>query len=87
MFDQKILKTLEYHKIKQHLIERVQTEMGHQFVIKQLPQTKQATIQRLLDETEEVVRILSLPATLPIPRISNVRESIKRVEILSLIHI
>ncbi|EKB56928.1 endonuclease MutS2 [Falseniella ignava] len=81
MFDQKILKTLDYHKIKQQLIERVQTEMGHQFVSDQLPQTKQETIQRLLDETEEVVRILSLPATLPIPRISNVRESIKRVEI------
>ena len=64
----KILKTLEYDKIRQQIAEYTVTENGKKLVERMKPQSDYERIDELLDETQDGADILRLKGG--IPRIS-----------------
>ena len=77
----KILKTLEFNKVKQLLKELTRTALGQEEVEKLMPISELATIQEWLLETEDGSKILRLRGGIPVPKLENVRPHMKRIEI------
>lgn len=79
--NKKILKTLEYDKIQQALLNQVVTAKGRQLVQNMLPLTDPVAVQRALDETADGASALRLKGGIPVPQLENIDPALKRVDI------
>ncbi|MGY3751108.1 endonuclease MutS2 [Vagococcus acidifermentans] len=79
--NQKILHTLEFHKIKQLLLAHTATALGEEEVRQLEPLSHKEDVEQRLLETEDGYTILRLKGGIPVPKLANIRPHMKRVEI------
>ncbi|CAM3362527.1 endonuclease MutS2 [Vagococcus fessus] len=80
MMNPKIIKTLEFEKIKQLLTEFSVTAAGQEEIESLAPITDRETIEKWLLETEDGMKILRLRGGIPLPKLENIRPHMKRIE-------
>ncbi|QIL45692.1 endonuclease MutS2 [Vagococcus coleopterorum] len=76
----KILKTLEFEKIKQQLTEYTVTALGQEEVQKLSPVTDQEVLTNWLSETEDGATLLRIRGGIPVPKLENIGPHMKRIE-------
>lgn len=77
----KILKTLEYGKIRSALQGLVNTAAGTDLVAKMQPSSDADAVQVALDETADGASILRLAGGIPVPQLENIDPALRRVDI------
>ena len=85
VFD-KILKTMEYHKILERLERHAETAMGKQLALSLAPSADFGEVKRRLEVTDECVATVRLKGSPPFGGIRDVRDSVHRARIASLLH-
>lgn len=83
----KVLETLEFHKIRQHLTKYAASELGRETAERLIPATDYEEVLRLQEETDEAAKILRIKGNIPLGGIFNIVPSVKRAEIGSMLHI
>ncbi|MDO1605908.1 endonuclease MutS2 [Lactobacillus sp. YT155] len=76
----KILETLEFNKITENIMNYTVTEMGSHKAQTIKPLTDQTKIQELVDETFDGATITRLDKMIPIRKLTNINEPLKRLE-------
>lgn len=79
--NKKVLKTLEFDKIKQQLAEHAASGLGREQAEKLEPSVSYEEVVRLQEETDESSRVLRLKGHAPLGGIYNVRPQVKRAQI------
>lgn len=79
--DIKSMKTLEYAKVISQLGEYTVSELGKLKVKEIKPQKSIETVERLLEETDDAVKILRLKGGIPLGSFHNIRPHVKRMEL------
>ena len=79
--NRKVLKTLEYGKIKQKIARFLTTKMGLTDLERLVPIDNQSRIQQWLDETDDGFHLYRIKDGLPVPNLDDVRVNLKRLEI------
>ncbi|ETO39904.1 Recombination inhibitory protein MutS2 [Fructilactobacillus florum 8D] len=79
--NKKILKTLEYKKIKTQIRDYLATDLGKLELDQLFPTSDPDLIQQQLDETDDGVHLDRLNQPLPLPRLVAVDQPLKRLEI------
>lgn len=79
--NEKSLTTLEYFKIKQQAKQYLVTDMGQKELTKLRPFTTKAEIVLALSETKDAADILRLKDGIPLPKITDVKPFLKRLDI------
>lgn len=77
----KIIKTLEFDKIKHQLMKHASTESGKAEILSLLPSPNIENVRILQDETEDGCKVVRLKGGLPIPRLKDIRMHLKRLQI------
>ena len=77
----RILKTLEFNEVKRMIVQYIVTDQGAEEVDQLTPVTDPQRIQFWLNETEDGLKIQRLRGGIPIPKLENIRPSMKRIEI------
>lgn len=76
----KIIKTLEFEKIKQRLVEFTVTALGRDEVANLLPVSDREKMTTWLAETEAGMTVLRLRGGIPVPKLENIGPHLKRIE-------
>ncbi|SHG88170.1 endonuclease MutS2 [Ornithinibacillus halophilus] len=76
--NQRILRVLEFDKIRNQLQEQAATSLGKDFAVKLVPLTELEEVQKLQQETDEAAQILRLNKVIPLGGIFDIRPSLKR---------
>lgn len=76
----KTLKTLEFHTIKEALMERTSSSLGKSYVDELMPETNPKVIKRLQDETEEGIEIILASGSAPLFGIKDVRANFTKIK-------
>ena len=79
--NQKILKTLEYDRIKQMLQGHAITAFGQEKIAQLAPINDADLIQIQINQTKDGVDIERLKGGIPLPQLENIRPHLKRIEI------
>src|SRR5690625_7978047 len=79
--NERSMKLLEFHKIKEQLIEKTETTLGAERAEQLLPSSNLDEAKRWQDETDESAQIIRLNKSLPLGGISDIRDSLKRSKI------
>lgn len=77
----KIIKTLEFEKIRQQLAKFAATEIGKQQLLTLEPSTTFEDVQRKQDESDDGRKVLRLKGGIPVPRLANIGMPLKRLQI------
>ncbi|MGM0830410.1 MAG: endonuclease MutS2 [Bacillota bacterium] len=77
----KVLKTLEFDKIKELLKQYAASELGHAKVSSLMPSVEYEEITALHEETDEAMTILRLKGHAPLGGIFDIRPHVKRAQI------
>lgn len=77
----KIVKTLEFEKIKQQLQVFTATDQGKEKIQQLHPETDVVKVTKLQDETSDGRKVLRLKGGIPMPRLKSIRNHLKRLEI------
>lgn len=77
----KIIKTLEFEKIRQQLAKFAATEIGKQQLLTLEPSTTFDDVQRKQDESDDGRKVLRLKGGIPVPRLANIGLPLKRLQI------
>lgn len=77
----KVLKVLEYIKVKEQLLEHASSSIGKEKVNKLMPSTDFLEVKQLQEETDEAVTVLRLKGNVPLGGIFDIRPHIKRAVI------
>lgn len=77
----KIIKTLEFEKIRQQLAKFAATEIGKQQLLTLEPSTTFEDVQRKQDESDDGRKVLRLKGGIPVPRLANIGLPLKRLQI------
>lgn len=83
--DDRTLKVLEYKKIIDMLAEHTVSNLGREIALELKPGTNIYEVKEWLQETSEAVEILLKKGTIPLEGIHDVRASLRRAEIGSII--
>ncbi|WP_124058872.1 endonuclease MutS2 [Vaginisenegalia massiliensis] len=79
--NKKIFATLEFDKIRQALAHHSQTDLGEQKLMTASPSQDLTILLTWQDETEQAFQILQQSKQMPIPRLTNLTEALKRLEL------
>lgn len=79
--DEKSMQTLEYYKIINELSQFTVSDLGKQKANSILPSKSRQQVERMLEETDDAVKIARLKGGIPLGTFQNVRPQIKRMEI------
>ncbi|MFK2824574.1 endonuclease MutS2 [Bacillus sp. B190/17] len=79
--NKKVLKTLEFDKIKQQLAEHAASSLGKEQAESLQPFVSFDEVVRLQEETDEAARVLRIKGHAPLGGIYNVRPQVKRAQI------
>lgn len=77
----KIIKTLEFEKIRQQLAKHAATEIGKQQLLTLEPYSTLEEVQRKQDESDDGRKVLRLKGGIPVPRLANIGLPLKRLQI------
>ncbi|RLQ98001.1 endonuclease MutS2 [Falsibacillus albus] len=80
MFE-KVLKTLEFDKIKSLLLEFASSSLGADKIKSLLPSTSYDEVVKLQEETDEAASVIRLKGNVPLSGIYDIRPHVKRSEI------
>ncbi|WAA10204.1 endonuclease MutS2 [Fervidibacillus albus] len=79
--NKKVLEVLEFHKIRQQLMDCAQSELGKDLAEQLLPSTDYETIVQWQKETDEAATVLRIKGHVPLTGIYPIGSAIKRAEI------
>jgi DNA mismatch repair protein MutS2 len=77
----RVLKTLEFDKIKAQLIEHVSSSLGMDKVEGLVPSTDYSEVVRWQDETDEAAKVYRMRGSIPLDGIYDIRAHVKRSSI------
>lgn len=83
--DVTVLKTLEYNKIRDMLVERSSSTMGREISGALVPSNQLAEVERRVAETREAREILDAMSNIPLGGIRDIRAMLKRAEVGSIL--
>jgi DNA mismatch repair protein MutS2 len=78
---ERVLKVLEFDKVKEQLLEHVSSTLGRDKVKQLLPSSDFQEVVRLQEETDEAVKVLRLKGNVPLGGIFDIRPYTKRAAI------
>lgn len=77
----KIIKTLEFDKIRQQLVQHASTEHGRDVLLSLMPSQSLEEVQAFQDETDDGRKVLRLKGGIPIPKLKDIQMHLKRLQI------
>ncbi|SEM36545.1 DNA mismatch repair protein MutS2 [Mesobacillus persicus] len=78
---QRVLKTLEFDKIRDQLLDHVSSSLGKEKARNLFPSTDFEEVLRLQEETDEAAKVLRLKGNVPLGGIYDIRPHVKRAVI------
>jgi DNA mismatch repair protein MutS2 len=78
---QRVLKTLEFDKIRDQMLEHVSSPLGQERARNLVPSTDYVEVLRLQEETDEAAKVLRLKGNVPLGGIYDIRPHVKRAVI------
>ena len=78
---EKSLKTLEYDKIKNLLLDETESQLGREYTQKLHPSTDELEIKRWITETDEAYRLIMKRGNPPLYGVKPIQNEIKRTQI------
>lgn len=78
---QRVMRVLEFDKVKEQLLEHVSSSLGRDRVINLLPSTDFHEVVKLQEETDEAVNVIRIKGNVPLGGIFDIRAHIKRAVI------
>ncbi|PLR83068.1 MULTISPECIES: endonuclease MutS2 [Bacillus] len=78
---ERVLKVLEFDKVKEQLLEHVSSSLGRDKAKQLLPSSDFAEVVKLHEETDEAVKVLRLKGNVPLGGIFDIRPHTKRAVI------
>lgn len=78
---ERVLKTLEFNKIKEQMLDHVSSSLGREKVRNLMPSVDYEEVIRLQEETDEAVKVLRLKGNIPLGGIADIRAHVKRAVI------
>lgn len=75
------LKVLEFHKVKEHLLEHASSSLGKEKIQALYPSTDFQEVKRWQDETDEAAAVLRVKGYVPLEGIFDIRTHVKRASI------
>ncbi|MFS0636348.1 endonuclease MutS2 [Mesobacillus foraminis] len=75
---ERVLKTLEFTKIKEQMLDHVSSSLGREKALNLMPSVDYEEVIRLQEETDEAVKVLRLKGNVPLGGISDIRDHVKR---------
>jgi len=90
---QRVMKTLEFDKVRNQLIEHTSSSLGREKALALVPSVDFDEVARLQEETDEAAKVLRLKGNIPLGGIHDIRPHVKRAQIggmlspLELIHV
>ena len=78
---QRVLKTLEFDKIRNQMLEHVSSPLGQEQARNLVPSTDYEEVVRLQEETDEAAKVLRLKGNVPLGGIYDIRPHVKRAVI------
>ena len=75
---ERVLKVLEFEKVKEQLLEHVASSLGREMAEKLVPSTNFEEVVQRQEETDEAAKVLRMKANIPLGGIFNIRPHIKR---------
>jgi DNA mismatch repair protein MutS2 len=78
---QRVLKTLEFDKIRSQLVEHTSSSLGREKAVALLPSVDFDEVSRLQEETDEAAKVLRLKGNIPLGGIHDIRPHVKRSQI------
>ncbi len=82
---QRVLKVLEFEKVKEQLMKHASSSLGKQRAQTIVPSTDFEEVVLLQEQTDEAVKVLRLKGNVPLGGISDIRPSVKRAKIGSML--
>jgi DNA mismatch repair protein MutS2 len=83
--NERVLRVLEFDKIKEKLLEHVSSPLGRELAQKLLPSTDFAEVTRLQEETDEARTVLRIKGNVPLGGIFDIRPHLKRAAIAGML--
>lgn len=77
----RILKTLEFDRVKAQLLSFLVTDQGKKELQQLVPLNDKEVISDRLEETEDAMNVLRLRGGIPVPKLTDIRPHMKRIEI------
>lgn len=78
---ERVLKVLEFDKVKEQLLENVSSSLGREIAEKLVPSTNYEEVVKRQEETDEAAKVLRIKANIPLGGIFDLRPHIKRAVI------
>ncbi|QOR65748.1 endonuclease MutS2 [Cytobacillus suaedae] len=82
---QRVFKVLEFGKVKEQLMKHASSSLGKQKAENLAPSTDFEEVVLLQEQTDEAVKVLRLKGNVPLGGISDIRPSVKRAKIGSML--
>ncbi|TYS40581.1 endonuclease MutS2 [Bacillus infantis] len=76
--DSRVLKVLEFNKVREQLLEHVSSSLGRSKAEVLLPSADYEEVVRLQEETDEAVKVLRIKGNIPLGGIFDIRPHVKR---------
>ncbi|WP_449537191.1 endonuclease MutS2 [Ferdinandcohnia sp. Marseille-Q9671] len=77
----RVLKVLEFDKVKEQLKKHVSSSLGREKVDKMIPSTSVEEVVYLQEQTDEAAKVLRLKGNVPLGGLTDIRAAIKRASI------
>ena len=74
---ERVLKVLEFEKVKEQLLEHVSSSLGREMAEKLVPSTNFEEVVQRQEETDEAAKVLRMKANIPLGGIFNIRPHVK----------
>lgn len=81
LMQERILKVLEFNKVKGQLFEHVSSALGKRKAENLMPSTNYEEVLRWQEETDEAVKVLRIKGNVPLGGIFDIRPHVKRADI------
>ncbi|NQD50222.1 endonuclease MutS2, partial [Bacillus altitudinis] len=85
MLQQKVLASLEFHKVKEKVMSYTASTLGKEKAQDLIPLTDIESIQHLLEEVAEAQDVIRLKGSAPFGGLTDIRRGVKRAEIGSIL--
>lgn len=78
---QRVMQVLEFHKVKEQVLEHASSSLGKSLVQEMMPSTVLEEVKRRQEETDEATQILRIKGNIPLGGIFDIKPHIKRADI------
>lgn len=78
---QRVMKTLEFDKVRNQLVEHTSSSLGREKAINLIPSIDFAEVVKIQEETDEAAKVFRLKGHVPLGGIHDIRPHVKRAQI------